>query len=421
MRNKIAIRCLSIIFLVSAGIWLRSQDFPAGILKERLQVYTDRTLYISGEKILFSAFIYDEEHESDDPYSQILYCELIAPDGNQINKGKYLKENLSWQGCIQIPDETITGIYYLKSYTRYMRNGGPDGYLYIMLKIINPYKTEVLTSQVVEDALNSEENIDNLKHTDIAVFLSPDKRVYSPREVIKVKIAGETGQMAGGKMCLAVIPEYTYTEYYIPVKWNSFSPHSLQYYPETRGISLTGKLLDDNTGKPIVNALVNLSIIGDKDAMAIRTDSSGRYFFALPGYTGNRDIFLCSENIPEQSPEIFIENDFCPQPVKLPSPSFHLTEEEKTVAFNLALNQKINEIFTSDTQFVKHEPLKAGKSFYGEPTSILEIGKYIDLPTIEEYFNELPVEVKVRKSQGRKHFRFNNTRIEMTIYDPLVL
>ncbi len=61
------------------------------------------------------------------------------------------------------------------------------------------------------------------------------------------------------------------------------------------------------------------------------------------------------------------------------------------------------------------------KSFYGEPTELLVIETYIDLPTLEDYFSELAGAVKVRKSQGKKHFRFASTRPEMTIYDPLVL
>jgi hypothetical protein len=47
--------------------------------------------------------------------------------------------------------------------------------------------------------------------------------------------------------------------------------------------------------------------------------------------------------------------------------------------------------------------------------------KYIDLPSLSEYFTELPLEVKLRKSQGKRYFRFTSTQAEMVIYDPLVL
>jgi len=407
--------------MISVTTWLRSQDIPAGTALERLRVFTDRTMYISGEKILFSAFIFNGNDMDTNDYSRVLYCELIAPDGNRINGGKYPVENSSGQGCLQIPEETITGIYYLKSYTRFMRNGNPDSYHFIMLKIINPYKAEVLTSHEVDDTVISTREVVDEQLPALPLSISPDKNGYSPRENITLKIAGNTGKAIPVKLCLTVIPEMAFEENPLTKKTTVSSYQNLQFYPETRGISLSGRLLENETGLPIPNALVNLSIIGDKDAMAIRTDSSGQYFFALPGYEGNRDIFLCSENIPGKSPEIFIENDFCPQPVNLSSPAFHLTEKEKKTAYNMAVNQKITSILPKDTLSGEPEPPQNGKPFYGEPTEVLVMEKYIDLPTLEEYFNELPVEVKVRKSQGSKHFRFYITRTEMTIYGPLVL
>jgi hypothetical protein len=47
--------------------------------------------------------------------------------------------------------------------------------------------------------------------------------------------------------------------------------------------------------------------------------------------------------------------------------------------------------------------------------------KYIDLPTLGEYFSELPLIVKVRKTDGRKQFRFWLAQDEMLLHDPLVL
>jgi hypothetical protein len=79
--------------------------------------------------------------------SRILYVDIITPDGTRVTGGKYQVELLSAHGYVKIPEESITGIYYLKSYTRFMRNGNPESYHYVMLKIINPYKTEVLTVQ----------------------------------------------------------------------------------------------------------------------------------------------------------------------------------------------------------------------------------------------------------------------------------
>jgi hypothetical protein len=421
MKKEFAAYYFFILILVSSIAGLKSQDFPAVATTETLQLCTDRTMYVSGEKVFFSAVIFNEKGTLSGNLSRILYVEIITPDGTRIAGGKYPVEHAFAQGCLKIPDESVTGIYFLKSYTRFMRNGSPDSYRYVMLKIINPYKTEVLTVQGNGDTAMAGDNSMIEQFTGLSVKISSADKKYSPRDSVFVNIAGNIENNVPPKLCLSVIPEPAFKEENRVGKKGDNSPHPLLFYPETRGLSITGSLLDSKTRKPVQSALVNLSIIGDKDMMAIRTDSSGRYFFALPAYYGNKDIFLCAENIPGNSPEIFIENDFCPKPVKLPSPVFRLTENEKETAYNLAVNQTITSKFVGDSVNDKANAQKNGKPFYGDPTEILVMDKYIDLPTIEEYFNELPLEVKVRKSQGRKHFRFYTDRAEMTIYDPLVL
>lgn len=421
MRNISVAYYLLLLTLVSVSSGVKSQDVRTGIVAERLQVCTDRTMYISGEKILFSALIFNEDDKLAGDCSRILYCELITPGGNRITGGKYPVENSSSQGCINIPEETITGMYYLKSYTRFMRNGGPGGYNYILLKIINPYKSEMQTSNDVKDSSIFTRKLPEDKQTDLKAFITIDKKSYARRDNINMKAEGIIKTETVSKLCLAVIPAMACEENAIPKKMAVTPSGELHFYPETRGLSLSGRLLENETGRPVPNTKVNLSITGDKDVMAIRTDSSGRFFFALPAYSGSRDIFLCAEDIPGNSPEIYIENDFCPEPVNLPSPLFHLTKNEYETAYRMAVNQKVTSLFKPDTATALSEPGHNNKPFFGEPTETLVVGTYIDLPTLEDYFIELVGAVKVRKSQGRKVFRFNTMRPEMTIYDPMVL
>jgi hypothetical protein len=420
MRRTVAAYYFLLLTLISVSTGVKSQDARAGILGESLQVCTDRTLYISGEKILFSALILNEDRHAPG-YSRILYGELITPDGDRITGGKFPVENSFSQGCIQIPAEAITGIYYLKSYTRFMRNGGVGGYHYIRLKIINPYKTELLNSHELVDTSFSTGKVLPEDQTDLNISVITDNEKYAPRENVHLTINGNAGTEIPAKFCLSVIPELAFERNALPGKMTTMPSGNLQFYPETRGLSLSGRLLENEAGRPLSNTKVNLSITGNKDVMAIRTDSSGRFFFALPGYSASRDIFLCAEDIPGNSPSIFIDNDFCPEPVHLPSPEFNLTEGEHETAYKMAVNQKITSVLMPDTASARSEPPQNEKPFYGEPTETLNLETYIDLPTLEDYFYELVGAVNVRKRQGSKHFMFNTTRPEMAIYDPLVL
>ena len=400
---------------------IRSQGLADGAAGERLQVSTDRTLYVSGEKCFFSAVLFHVPDTIEGQFSRTLYCELITPDGKKIASRKYTLENSSAEGCFGIPEETISGIYFLKFYTRFMRNLSTDQYKYVMLKIVNPFKTEVLPGA---DAANTSKRVgmNTASPSGIrTVNIVPDKKTFSPREEIRLNITGASRNDSLARMCFSVMPESTCDDLPFTMKNRPDSNKNEIYIPETRSLSLSGKLIGRETGKPVPDAIINLSIIGDKDILVVRTDSSGRFFFALPDYTGSRDIFLSADDLPGIKPEVLIDNDFCSKPVNLPSPIFTLNEEEMDAAYKLAVNSRITSLFREEPKAGDTVEVEAPVSFYGKPTEVFYMDKYIDLPKFEDYFAETPIAVKLRKIGGKKHFVFYNTHPEMTIYDPLVL
>jgi len=113
-------------------------------LIEKTAFFTDRETYVVNEDILFSAFnlSYPELRNSD--WSNVLYVELIAPDGEAISRGKYVFSRDGATGTLKIPSEVLTGNYYLRAYTRWMRDYSPNNYYYKMVTIINPFRGELL-------------------------------------------------------------------------------------------------------------------------------------------------------------------------------------------------------------------------------------------------------------------------------------
>ncbi len=195
---------------------------------------------------------------------------------------------------------------------------------------------------------------------------------------------------------------------------------SVVFYPETRGISLTGTLINKDQKTPAADHIVSLSVLGAKDFSATRTDQKGRFFFTLPDDRGKKDIFLSPEDFTGSGMSLLIDNDYCSLPVTLPSPEIKLTEDEKKTALSLAVNARICKEFegsaaVADTGFVQHRP------FYGQPTSTLLMDKFIDLPTLKEYFGEISQEVKVKERKGKSYFKFFSGAAGMIINDPLVL
>ena len=87
----------------------------------------------------------------------------------------------------------------------------------------------------------------------------------------------------------------------------------------------------------------------------------------------------------------------------------------------MAVNHQVDANFGEDTVILKDTVTRGESAFYGTPDEVLEMDRYIDLPTVEEYFSELLGSVNVRKYEGRTIFRFNSARTEMLIFDPLIL
>lgn len=412
---------LSVLLLLAAG--LKSQDAPFSALSEKLTLCTDRLIYISGEDILFSPLLISQNQGINEAGSRILYCELISPAGEVTVKGKFLLDNPSCHLSLRIPAETLTGMYCLRSYTRFMRNGSPESYHHIMLKIIHPGKNEVLGEYQEEDSLMDPEGLAGLNDQAQGGRIVIEKQAWRSREMINLTLQGSAERERPARSILSVVPSATIKG--MPLNSSAYHPpanfQNIEYLPETRGLLISGSLSEQGSDKPLENALVNLSIIGDRDVMAMNTDPSGRFFFVLPDYSGSRDIFLSAGKIPGSAARIFIDNDFCPKAIDISFPAFTLNEEEKKSAYQMAVNQIITDKFKPQQVTFNDTLNEKPVAFYGSPTDQLILDKYIDLPTMDEYFNELPVMVKVRKIEGKKRFRFNSRQTEMAIYDPLVL
>jgi len=146
--------------------------------EEKTAVITDRTLYTSGENIFFSAYIINEELKNL-AVSNIMYIEIITPWGEQINGAKYKIEDNKCSGFISIPENIISGYYYIRAYTKYMRRRGPKAYAYLMVKIFNPGSKHINKSAktIIEDCKLLNNVFENNN-----VLVTVNKKVFSARE-----------------------------------------------------------------------------------------------------------------------------------------------------------------------------------------------------------------------------------------------
>lgn len=427
-------RLISYIFLVlalSAHLTVLSgRQIPAIQQGEGVVLICDRNLYIAGERLFFSAFLQTADGSAKTDPGRVLYCEIISPDGNKITGNKYLIENSRASGSIAIPVDIITGTYYLRAYTRFMRNAGPSAYHYTKIKVVNATRSEV---QTLIDKNHLSDSLSRSFRADIAegsFIVSTDKSRYSPRDTVHITIdRADTMQSSFQDLSLAVVPEFSVSAEIVKLprqvggsSENGHSDNSAFYNPETRGLSIAGKLVDNTSGDPLPYTRVNLSILGKgRDFMAMQTDSAGLFFFSLPEYTGYRDLFLCTGKASSPDPKILVDNDFCTVPVHIPSGTFTLTPQERETAYKMAVNVQLDTYFKVDSIPESAVEEDDEQAFYGKPDDILFIDDYIQLPTLEEYFNGLPTLVRVRKHKGEKYFKVIGSQAGLNNFDPLIM
>ncbi|NOU45903.1 MAG: hypothetical protein HOO86_02440 [Bacteroidales bacterium] len=99
---------------------------------------TDRDLYLTEETIWFSAKIDCFEKEVIDVLSTVLYVELYDDQLKPIIRQKFKIIDGKCQGSFIIPGDIISGSYFLRVYTMYLRNFDPKFYPEKIITIINP-------------------------------------------------------------------------------------------------------------------------------------------------------------------------------------------------------------------------------------------------------------------------------------------
>lgn len=115
-----------------------------GAAQERIDISLDRDLYIAGETIDYRAGYFQDQELRAEPLSKVLYIEIITNTGQKIAQTKSCFFDRTVSGKLQVPEAILSGNYYFRAYTKYMRNHSPETYSYQLITIVNPFTGKVL-------------------------------------------------------------------------------------------------------------------------------------------------------------------------------------------------------------------------------------------------------------------------------------
>jgi hypothetical protein len=379
-----------------------------------LVLFTDRTLYLTGENIHFAAFVQNPEKAQ----GKVLYVEILTPEGQQMAAGKFHIEDNFSSGQIKLPAELISGNYYIKAYTRWMRNFDAGNYFFSVLKIVNP-RFEEYIGQKGKDIPDKELILNQLDCKLLQTSLSETK--FKARSKAKIRFQQSDFPVPVKWMCVAIAPTASLDCKLLNTKPSDIEGIVPGFEAENEAMLLSGQVIDKNSKEPLSFVTVNLSVLGNKpDFISNLSDSLGRFQFKLPDNFGKNEMYL---GVAETgNPVLNVHNDFCKKQVSLPEIPFKLSQMERQLLQNMYYNLEIEQTFYPKTQQNKNQlKSKSIIPFYGSPDKVLIIDEYIDLLSIEEYFHELVFNVGIRQKNDKKQFYIQGNESELAIYNPLVL
>ena len=414
--------------LINDSVLLESPVF-----KENFQLFTDRNIYAVNEKMFFRAFNLSYPLLRTTNWSDILYIEIISQTNRSIAQGKYLLNESGTWGYIQIPATAPSGLYYIRAYTKWMRNFPPINYFHSRITIINPNNNELQTGKDLT-VTNTDPLLNYSEIQRNTIQCNTDKKIYTKREratislsLPEMRLISEMSTYSPDGYCLTVVKTGVLdTNMYrirFPVDNNVNHPEFVRYFPE-KGLSLSGRIVTDKGKTPVSYARIHLASLGNKPGyFGSLIDKAGGFRFSLPYHTGIQDAFITvetNENIPA---EIYIDNNFSTDFVQLPQQSFIFSSKQSEVIRQIMFNMQVEKIFKqslTNTEAVEKKD-SSFMDFFGNPLITIKTKDWVKLPTLEEFFYELIPTVILKKKKGKRYFTMIGDHADLAVYKPLLL
>ncbi|MGF7138612.1 hypothetical protein [Roseimarinus sediminis] len=387
-------------------------------MKEACLVVSDRSVYMVNETIHFRVYNTSRLHVKNTGLSKVVYVELVSPDGQSLSRGKYAFNEQGAAGSIQLPAHLLSGNYYLRAYTRWMRNWSPLPASYRLITVINPFVEEQLGSSGAGSDSARLQSIETkpllristlpatVKTNSSFVFDMENER----DEEIDVSVSLVKSGSANGRRMF--YPDAM------------MKPDTLRFIPETRGVSISGKVISKDDAQPLAYSKVWMTMMdGERTSAEVLSREDGAFYIDLGNKSGVADLFLdVSSRDYLQTAGLLIDNDFEHRPLNLPFVPLDLSADTLAWYNDLIMRAQLQSIYYSDTAAVNAtEAVQDSSFFYGTPAYVKSFDDFIELPRIIDYIEELLPNVRVRNTSKGPELSVYSNYTEMQSYEALVM
>lgn len=330
--------------------------------QEKVYLHTDKPYYYAGDQLFFKGYFAYGNPYLRDELSKVLHVEVISNDRDLLIEKKFPIRDGIVVGDFYLPDTLNGEKYFLRAYTNWMRNYGPNHYFLQPISILNPYK-RIVNEEAVSTWANQ------------GVSLKVDKPVFGPREkvTLTLKLTDSKGRPAATTFSVGAWD----AEQLVPIQRVSEMSKSLSLaevpenlgldrfsYPVEKHLKFSGKVTDEK-GKGVATDVT--AFVNDFQGMIdLQSNGDGNFALEEMEFYGPMRLGFSASDKKGKPLQVSLEMPL-KAPVSLPAEPYF--PKVTTLAKPIKIIDQQEEVTTSAE---KPKDTNASKAIYGNPDFIIE-------------------------------------------------
>jgi hypothetical protein len=254
------------------------------------------------------------------------------------------------------------------------------------------------------------------------INISGLKDHYGTRELVDIEIQIpeniRSGQFSLG---VAKTKGLTSLDYLIEEDQNiENKPFKVEFFPEISGLTLSGSIIDSESGRPVEGARLRLSSYADPFYYAeVLSGTEGAFLFTLPHFAGNPELTITEASDSALNHSVLLSSEFCKKPVSLPFVPLRIDSAEQSIVREILVNIQLMERYGIVAGPAEESALLK-LPFYGNGALVTYVRDYIELPDLREFIYEIIPQVSIIGSGRGSSISIQGPNC-LDIYPPLIL
>ncbi len=295
--------------------------------------------------------------------SSTAYVELLGRGEQLVARTRIAMEDAMGKGWMAIPRGITSGNYYLRAYTSWMKNSGPEGFAYSLVSVVNPFlplyhggnvnlsDSIHKTGKPLNKTPGAKQSGTPLRELGLSIKIGMENSIFKPRERVNVTIGVHDSKNKPVHTHLSASVYLTDTSLVFDSGLNPVGSASMiipdsgkvLHFPELTGPAVSGRLVEKGSGRPSAGTLVSCSGTNPVSQFQVfRTGPDGRFRFVPRVQQSTADLVF---NVADKTAlvDILLDDPFENRYLEMPLPPLDLNESQIPYIEQLSINRQVSD------------------------------------------------------------------------------